>query len=125
MSNSPSPGNRRLLTTESWNFNGTASVPSLISTPIKSRGVEFAHDLVGVDADALQVQIVEHDAAIGRARSAGDRQHLIERGRARKLRRQHFEQDIGATFGGLTAQRSKRLRHLRNVGAIIAQGRQP
>jgi hypothetical protein len=78
-------------------------------------------DLVGADAGAQQVQVIEHDAAIARARSAGNCQHVIERRRTRKLHRQHLEQDVGSTLGGLTAQRGKRFRHLGNAGPIISK----
>ena len=67
------------------------------------------------------MQIIEHDAAIGGAGSARDREHLIERRHARKMRRQHFKQDIGAALGGLTAQGRKLRCQLVNIGAIIPE----
>ncbi len=50
-----------------------------------------------------------------------DRQHIIERGGARELRRQHFEQHVRAALGRLAAQRAEFFGHLRNIRAIVAE----
>jgi len=87
---------------ESSNFQRHRESAVVDLDPNQVAGLKVADDLAGVDADALQVQIIEHDAAIARTRSTRDRQNLIERRRARELCRQHLEQDVGTALGGLT-----------------------